>query len=152
MAREVYQTQWAGQFGVAHEMTRRGYLVTFTMGNAPTADLLCKSPNGIEFSVQVKSLKSKNYFLYQEPLLHTNSYLFFVFVLVPTTIGYSNLNPPEYFVLDKPQFLKAVAEETERAIEVEKKRGRPFAKFSPGINYRTINKDEYRNAWQNLPA
>ena len=152
MAREVHQTQWAGQFGVAHEMTRRGYLVTFTMGNAPTTDLLCKSPHGVEFSVQVKSLRSKNYFLYQDSLLNTSSNLYFVFVLVPTTIGFNNLNPPEYFVLNKQQFLKAVEEEKNRAIEEEKKRGRPFAKFSPGINYKTINKDEYRNAWQNLPA
>ncbi len=152
MAREVHQTQWAGQFGVAHEMTRRGYLVTLTMGNAPTTDLLCKSPQGVEFSVQVKSLRSKNYFLYQNSLLNTSSNLFFVFVFVPTTIGFNNLNPPEYFVLNKQQFLKAVEEEKNRAIEEEKKRGRPFAKFSPGINYKTINKDEYRNAWQNLPG
>ncbi|HOK25417.1 MAG TPA: hypothetical protein P5320_02055 [Bacteroidales bacterium] len=152
MDRKVHQTQWAEQFDVAHEMTRRGYLVAFTMGNAPTTDLLCKSPHGIEFSVQVKSLRSKNYFLYQDSLINTSSNLFFVFVLVPTTIGFNNLNPPEYFVLNKQQFLKVVEEENYRLKEEEKRRGRPFAKFSPGINYRTINKDEFRNAWHNLPA
>ena len=61
MKRDRFQTQWAGQFGVAHEMTRRCYLVSFTMGNAPAVDLLCKSPNDTTFSLQVKSLKAKNY-------------------------------------------------------------------------------------------
>jgi hypothetical protein len=66
--RRHYQTQWAGQFGVAHELTRRGYLVTFTTGNAPGDDLLCQSPSGVAFSIQVKSLSSKTYFLYQKSL------------------------------------------------------------------------------------
>jgi len=147
-----HQTQWAGQFGVAHEMTRRGYLVTFTIGNAPTTDLLCKSPQGIEFSVQVKSLKSKNYFLYQESLLTTNSNLYFVFVLVPDVIAGNDPQPPVYFVLNKKQFLKIVKEENIRQKAEEEKRGQPFAVFSPGIIFHTLNKDEFRNAWHNLPT
>ena len=147
-----HQTQWAGQFGVAHEMTRRGYLVTFTMGNAPTADLLCKSPQGREFSVQVKSLKSKNYFLYQESLLTTNSNLCLVFVLVPDVVADNDPQPPEYFILNKEQFLRVVEEEKKRLKAEVRKRGCPFAAFSPGIIYHTLNKDEFRNAWCNLPA
>jgi hypothetical protein len=147
-----HQTQWAGQFGVAHEMTRRGYLVTFTMGNAPTADLLCKSPGGKEFSVQVKSLKTKNYFLYQNSLLATNSNLYFVFVLVPDVVQGINPQAPEYFVLNKEQFLRTVKEENIRLKSEEEKRGRPFVPFSPGIIYHTLNKDEFRNAWHNLPT
>jgi hypothetical protein len=60
--RRSYQTQWAGQFGVAHELVRRGYLVTFTTGNARDDDLLCLSQSGDAFSVQVKSLSSKTFF------------------------------------------------------------------------------------------
>ena len=56
-------------FGVAHEMTRRGYLVSFTMGNATAIDLLCRSPKGQDFSLQVKTLKAKGWFIFQEEML-----------------------------------------------------------------------------------
>jgi len=78
-----YQTQWAGQFGVAHELVRRGYLVTFTTGNALGDDLLCLSPSGVAFSDQVKSLSFKGYFIYQKSLLESPPTRFLVFVLVP---------------------------------------------------------------------
>jgi len=143
-----HQTQWSGQFGVAHEMTRRGYLVAFTMGNAPTVDLLCKSPNEQDFSVQVKSLRSKTYFIYQESLLAPNPNLYIVFVLVPE----APLEPAEYFVLNNAQFLSIDKEEKARLKEAEKVRGKPYAAFSPGINYTTLNRDEFRNAWHNLPS
>lgn len=142
-----HQTQWAGQFGVAHEMTRRGYLVAFTMGNAPTVDLLCKSPKGQDFSVQVKSLRSKTYFCYQESLLAPKPDLCIVFILIPEAL----LQPPEYFVLNNPQFLSIVKEEDARLKEAEIKRGKPYAKFSPGISYHTLSRNEFRNAWHNLP-
>ena len=142
-----HQTQWAGQFGVAHELTRRGYLVTFTMGNAPTTDLLCKSPQGRTFAVQVKSLKSKNYFLYQESLLTPNPDLCVIFALVPDDLTQA----PQYFVLNNGQFLAVVEEENGRTKQREKERGRPYKPYSPGIIYRTLNRDEFRGAWHNLP-
>ena len=109
MKGDRFQTQWAGQFGVAHEMTRRSYLVSFTMGNAPAIDLLCKSPNDTTFSLQVKSLKAKNYWIYQEKLLNPNPDLYFVFALVPSDTN----QPPTYFVLNNGQFQRVVAEQKE---------------------------------------
>lgn len=42
------QTQWAAQFSVAGELCKRGYQVTFKMGNtAPVADLMVISPKGL---------------------------------------------------------------------------------------------------------
>ena len=114
--RRHYQTQWAGQFGVAHELTRRGYLVTFTTGNAPGDDLLCQSPSGVAFSIQVKSLSSKTYFLYQKSLeenpLRTR---FFVFVFIPRDLS----SEPQYFVLNSEQFLRLVEEQKQVAKEAE---------------------------------
>jgi len=142
-----YQTQWAGQFGVAHELTRRGYLITFTMGNAPEADLSCESPSGVAFSVQVKSLSSKTYFLYQPSLLKPNASRFFVFVFVPTTPS----QRPDYFVLNNQQFRDVVEEQDKMLRQAEKKRGKPYAKFSPGINYGTLAHNDLLDAWGNLP-
>jgi hypothetical protein len=40
-----HQTQWAAQCAVASELCKRGYEVSFTMGNtAPVADLMVVSP------------------------------------------------------------------------------------------------------------
>jgi hypothetical protein len=128
-------------------MTRRGYFVAFTTGNAPSVDLLCKSPKGNEFSVQVKALRFKTYFIYQESLLAPNPDLYIVFVLVPE----DPLERAEYFVLNHAQFLRIVKEENERQEEAETERGRPYAHFAPGINYRTLNRKEFLNAWDNLP-
>jgi hypothetical protein len=144
-----YKTQWTGQYGVAHELARRGYLVTFTTGNAPSADLFCQSPEGHLFSVQVKSLSSKTFFLYQQSLVKPNPSLFFVFVFIP-----SNPEVPiEYYVLTNEEFLKLTKKENERLKEAEKARGKPYASFSPGIAYRTLNAhSEFLGAWSNLPA
>ena len=51
-----HQTQWAVQFAVAIELCKRGYEVSFTMGNtAPVADLMVVSPFKREmFLVDVK--------------------------------------------------------------------------------------------------
>jgi hypothetical protein len=145
--RRGYQTQWAGQFGVAHELVRRGYLVTFTTGNAPGDDLLCLSPSSVAFSIQVKSLSFKGYFLYQKSLLQSPPTRFFVFVLVPTDCS----KLPEYFVLNNIQFARLVEEQEQLLQELEKKRGVPFKKFAPGINYPTVARHDFRNAWGNLP-
>jgi hypothetical protein len=145
--RRGYQTQWAGQFGVAHELVRRGYLVTFTTGNARDDDLLCLSPSGVAFSVQVKSLGSKTFFLYQGSLLEAKQDRFFVFVLVPRNCS----KQPEYFVMNYMQFMRLTEEEAQIVQEREKKRGRPYAKFALGIAYSTVVKQDFRNAWGNLP-
>ncbi len=148
--RKNYQTQWAGQFGVAHELVRRGYLVAFTMGNAPAADLLCLSPTGVSFSVQVKSLSSKNYFICQNSLLEPKLDRFFVFVLVPPVASESS-KPPEYFILKNEDFLRVVKEEKRLEEQREKKRGWQNKPFSPGVSYSILDRSGFRNAWNNLP-
>jgi hypothetical protein len=145
--RRGYQTQWAGQFGVAHELVRRGYLVTFTTGNAPGDDLLCLSPSGVAFSIQVKSLSYKMYFLYQKSLLESPRTRFFVFVLVP--LNYSK--PPEYLVMNNIQFACLLKEQEQIQQELENKRGVPYKNFAPGINYSIVARHDFRNAWDNLP-
>ena len=145
--RKRYQTQWAGQFGAAHELCRRGYLVTFTAGNAPRTDLVCESPEGVPFSVQVKSVSSRNAFICQKLLLEPNDKLFFVFVGLPRSLS----EHPEYFILNHEQFLKAIHEQD----RVGKNRKKPPKPFSPCISYSVMaklaNEFHFRNAWENLP-
>lgn len=61
-----YQTQWAAQFYAAAELTRRGYLVSLTFGNASEIDLLAVSPSGKHFAVDVKGQSTRNFWLIQQ--------------------------------------------------------------------------------------
>lgn len=60
--KRAHQTQWAAQFAVASELCKRGYEVSFTMGDTtPVADLMVVSPKtGGMFLVDVKGLYSMN--------------------------------------------------------------------------------------------
>lgn len=60
-----YRTQWTSQFYAAAELTRRGYLVSLTFGNAPVSDLLVRSLDDNQFSVDVKGQSTKNFWLIQ---------------------------------------------------------------------------------------
>jgi hypothetical protein len=51
----------AGTFAVAAELSRRGYDVALTLGNTPSIDVLCASPTGRPFKVQVKSATAANF-------------------------------------------------------------------------------------------
>lgn len=49
------QAEWAAVFLAAAELTRRGHSVSFTLGlNAPLADLVVRSPEGVGYIVDVK--------------------------------------------------------------------------------------------------
>ena len=94
-----YQTQWASQFYVAAELSRRGYLVSLTLGNAPVADLLVVSPKQHSFMVDVKGQSTRNFWLIQrrEP----NEDLYFVLVYLP-----KDNEPPRFFVLSSTELMK----------------------------------------------
>ena len=154
MARRNYGTQWAGQFGVAHELMRRGYLVSFTMGNAPGRDLLCVSPKGKEFSIQVKSLRGRGLFLYQDALLHATESPYIVFVMVPKSPD----ERPEYFVMNNTWFRRiAKKENARRADAYRKKHGKSdTSSFTAwDLSYRVLATSELpikgEAAWNNLP-
>jgi hypothetical protein len=58
-----FSTQWSAQFYVAAELTRRGYLVSLTLGSARFADLLVVSPGGSRFEIDVKGQSTRNFWV-----------------------------------------------------------------------------------------
>jgi hypothetical protein len=143
-----YRTQWIGQFAVATELTRRNYLVSMTLGNAPATDLLCQSPNGKSFSVQVKALTSKGWFPFQKKILEKNmENSYFVFVYIPTNIR----KPLEFFVLSHKQFFEAWHKDKRELEEREKRRGRPYKEWTEGISYKTLRSLDFQDRWDVLP-
>ena len=85
MTRTPHHTGWAGALAVAAEVSRRGYDAALTLGNTPALDLICSSPEGSTFTVQVKSSSSPNWIRISLKYLecHPAPGLFFAVVLVP---------------------------------------------------------------------
>ncbi len=83
MRRSGYQTQWAAQFYVAAELSRRGYLIALTLGNAPRTDLIATSPSGKSFRVEVKGQASKNFWIIRRHDVDKDH--FYALVFLPKT-------------------------------------------------------------------
>jgi hypothetical protein len=103
-----HQTQWAAQFAVASELCKRGYEVSFTMGNAtPVADLLVVSPRRRRmFLIDVKGLYRRNPWLIKRKPAQSN--LYYVFAFVPDE------EPNQFFVMNQRQANTIVSEELTR--------------------------------------
>lgn len=134
-----YFTQWAAQFYAAAELTRRDYLVSLTLGNAPESDLLVRSPSGNHFEVDVKGLSSRNFWLVQERQVRSD--LYFILVHVPPS-GASSI----FFVLSSGELMAAIAESKRHTVAA----GKPWKDTGSGINWGTGL--AYQNRWEALPA
>ena len=101
--------QWAAQFLIASELSRRGYLVSFTMGNnTPDADLLVvPRRTDSPFMVDVKGQWSKSTWLVtpKQPRLR----LFYILVfLPPTPTGSGRREDDQIFILNQDEANKLV--------------------------------------------
>lgn len=144
-----FSTQWIGQFGVASELTRRNYLISFGLGNMPGIDLLCQSPKGKKFSVQVKCLRSKGYFPFQDKLIEKDiPGLFVIFVYAPEKLN----SPLEYFVFRQKDFRRIWQKESRGWKTKERLRGKPYKDWSNGIGYQTLLATGVKNKWSVLPG
>ncbi len=135
-----YQTQWSAQFYVAAELTRRGYLVSLTMGNAPVADLLVVSPKQTTFQIDVKGQSTRNFWLIQRRKPTEYVGLIFVLVYLP-----KDFNRPRFCVLSGAELMKRRDEYEQRV----KTAGRGYKDNLGGINWLTAF--EYEDHWDALP-
>lgn len=104
-----YKTQWAAQFFAAAELTRRGYLVSLTFGNATISDLLVQSPKGTVFTVDVKGQSNKSFWLIQQRKPDPLHY--FVLVYLPP-----KFEAPRFFVLSSDELMRRRDEYRESVI------------------------------------
>jgi len=132
-----YRTQWATQFFAAAELTRRGYLVSLTFGDATGTDLLVRSPNGKQFTVDVKGQSTKNFWLIQPRV--RNPEHFFILVFLPK----QNL-PPQYFIMSSDELMRR-RDEYKQSV---RSRGK-YRDELGGINWSTALDCEGK--WGNLP-
>ena len=132
-----YRTQWAAQFYVAAELTRRGYLTALTFGNAALSDLLVQSPQGHAFTVDVKGQSTRNFWLVQRREGNANHY--FVLVYLPP-----HFEPPQFFVLSSKQLMTHRGE-----YEVASKARGKYRDDLGGMNFTTAL--PHRDKWNVLP-
>jgi hypothetical protein len=94
--RSGHYTQWAAQHYVAAELSRRGYLVALTLGNAEATDLMAISSRGSRFSVEVKGLRDPNPWLFRRTRRHRADFVILVHITKAP-------EPPVFYVLSRRQ-------------------------------------------------
>ena len=82
----------AGDFFVAAELLKRGLQTSLTLGNAKSIDLFAINDQETKFTIQVKALRSPNYFLID--LEHVQDACYYVFVVLNKPDV-----PPDYYIV-----------------------------------------------------
>jgi len=142
MTRSRHHTAWAGALAVAAELSRREYDVAITLGNTPALDLICSSPTGKPFTVQVKSLSASNWVLIPKHQLEQvpRTDLFFVVVLVPMHEGRAF----EFHVLTHAEVCAHYSKQ--RGV---KKNGLPYKPGYEGLSWGDVR--QHYGCWGKLP-
>jgi len=133
-----YHTQWSAQFFAAAELTRRGYLVSLTLGNAPAIDLVVVSPKGTHFAVDVKGLSSPNFWLIAERLCQPD--LYFMLVHVPASDDH-----PDFYILRSESVMTEIAKLRQQTLDSGKK----WVESGAGLNWGAAL--PFKDRWDLLP-
>ncbi len=144
MKRGKHHTSWAGALAVGAHLSRSSYDVTFTLGNTPNIDLLCCSPLGAAFKVQVKSLSQPNVVPIQLRLMCESPRhdLFFVVVLVPMEAE----RPLEFYVLTHAE-VNALWQQMPKV----KANGEAYKPGWEGLYWKLVSTNDCLNQWGKLP-
>ncbi len=124
----------AGEFLVAGELSRRGYPVSITMGNAKAVDIHADTQQET-IRVDVKATASKTSWPIKENSVNKNIYYIFVYLQDKAKIKANTA--PEYFIL--------------RGEEIHSKKLVKPWRSMPSIPYAALNTDEYKEKWNKLP-
>jgi hypothetical protein len=151
-----YRTQWTSTFFAAGELTRRGYLVTITHGNARFVDLLVQSPSGESFSIDVKGMSARNWIPVGKPYEENGSYHSGqYYILVYSIQNQKNSEFPRYFIMSLREMCEEIMKgEEEFAQANREKLKKSEAKLNgwtkKGIAFKQA--ERYENRWNILPG
>jgi len=128
-------THLAGEFLVAGELSRRGYPVSITMGNAKSVDIYAESSKGM-LKIDAKAGRAKGNW----PILKNSvkNDLYYIFVYLQTDNRIKKNDPPEYFIVKGKEIIGY------DLIETWGKR--------QGIRYLKLKTKEYEERWDKLPS
>ena len=143
MARSRHHTAWAGLLAVAAELSRRSYNASITLGNTPALDLICTSPAGVPFAVQVKSASTKTWVPIQQQWLEAapRADLYLAVVFIPRDLAL----PPEFHILTQAEACTFYARQ--RRV---RRNGMPYKPGWTGLAWADVSPS--RSMWAKLPA
>lgn len=142
MGRSRHHTGWAGALGVASELSRREYDAAITLGNTPTLDLICSSPGGRSFTVQVKTASSRTWILIKKAILlaEPRNDLYFAIVFIPP----DRAKPLEYHILTHAEVCAAYNRQSKT-----RRDGEPYKTGMEGIGWADVK--NHAGRWDKLP-
>jgi len=113
------------------------------MGNHPSVDLMVRSPKGRQFSVDVKGLYKKNFWVVTPK--ESRKDLYYVLAFVPDD------EPNQFFILSQAEVNREVPRFLEylKANRLQKKLSIDKVGMMPGLTWAFAAK--FKDCWQNLP-
>ncbi len=110
----------AGEYFVAAELTRRGYIASLTLRNTRGVDILASNLDATKsVGIQVKAIqgRGKSWMLNQKIESDEATNLFFVFIRL------NNLDAPEYYIVPREDVSRFAAENHERWLATPGRKG-----------------------------
>lgn len=112
----------AGEYYVAAELSRRGYLAAITLRNSDGVDILASNESGEKaFSVQVKTTQNKRKWILRKKVEEDKTLnKFYVFVNIPNDLN----SLPEYYIVKATDLSKNTYEGHRNWLKEPGKNGR----------------------------
>ncbi len=136
----------AGEYFVAAELSRRGFIASITLRNTKGVDILCSNQDASKtIGIQVKTNrgKTRSWILKQKAEDYMADDLFYVFVNLNDGEGH-----PDYFIVPSNDVAKYVRESHANWLDKPGKKGQ---KHNDTTMRQFLDRDEkYRNKWELL--
>ena len=130
-----YTSHLAGEFLVAGELSRRGYPVSITIGNAKSVDIYASARERV-IKIDAKAGRGKGNWPIAKSSVNEDVY--YIFVYLQNQNKTKNNIAPEYFVVSGKEIF------SKNLVETWKTR--------QGIRYSTLNTNNYKERWDKLPS
>ncbi len=140
MKRGKQQTSSAAVLATGAELSRRGYDVTFTLGNTPKVDMICSLPDGLPFKIQVKGISGEYDFYINKSFFDGDAQKYLYLVVV--VISVDDNSPFSFYILSHEE-----AQNEFNKLPITKKDGSPITQF--GLGWTSVKR--YKNKWDTFP-
>ena len=135
----------AGEYFVAAEFSRRGYVASLTLRNTRGIDILASNTDATKsVGIQVKAIQGsgKEWMLNQKIENDIATNLFFVFIRL------NDLNAPDYYIVPREEVARYARDNHQRWLNTPGRKGQqhqdtPMRKFAD-------NENKYLNKWELL--
>jgi len=142
----------AGEYFVAAELSRRGWIATMTLKNTPNIDVIATTPDGsstVNIQVKTRSIGNRQGWLLTkdiERLVPVNNF----FIAFVDLKGMDE--KPDYFIIPKNQFAEWMAKHHQKWLATPGRSGRPHVDnpIRAFDKPQFIEFEQYHNNWEIL--